>query len=284
MIIGTIGDDTIGLGVSTPGDDVVNAWAGNDWVDGLNGDDRLNGSTGDDTMLGGLGNDRLDGGTGVDTMTGGDGNDHYYVDNAGDVVAESPGGGVDTIRCTLSSYVLGEEVERLRFVGIGDFTGTGNELANHLWGGGGSDVLAGGLGNDMLDGGLGADTMDGGGGDDTFHVDDADDQIIEAVGGGTDTVFSSVNYTLDAGQAVEVLRGVGTTGLMLTGNELDNLLLGTAGDDSLDTGAGNDEVRAGEGSDLITTSGASAMVDAGEGDDTIRVDGASTSSGFVQGG
>jgi len=282
--LGTNGNDDIGVGITTSGDDDVNGLDGDDRIQGLAGDDRLFGGLGFDTLIGGLDNDRLDGGDGVDEMAGGDGNDRYYVDAAGDVVSEAPGGGVDTVWTNLASYVLGEEVERLRFTGIGDFTGTGNELANRLWGGGGSDILAGDLGDDMLDGGLGADTMDGGGGDDTLYVDDADDQIIEAVGDGTDTVLATVNYTLDAGQEVEVLRGVGTTGLALTGNELDNVLLGTTGDDSLDTGAGDDEVRAGDGSDLITTSGTSAMIYAGEGNDTIRIDGSSTSSGYAEGG
>jgi hypothetical protein len=196
MILGTSGNDMIGVGIATEGDDDVNGLGGNDWIDGLAGDDRLYGSTGDDTLLGGLGNDRLDGGSGIDAMTGGDGNDWYYVDAPGDAVSESPGGGVDTVRTTLASYVLGEEVERLRFAGIGDFTGTGNDLGNRLWGGGGSDVLAGALGNDSLDGGLGADTLEGGGGNDTYYVDDANDRTIEATGGGIDTVFASVNYTL----------------------------------------------------------------------------------------
>ena len=284
MIRGTTGNDTIGLGSATPGDDVVNGRGGDDWIDGLAGDDRLYGSTDDDTLIGGFGNDRLDGGIGIDAMTGGGGNDRYHVDNAADVVSEAPGGGVDTIWTTLSTYVLGAEVERLRFVGTGDFSGTGNELANRLWGGGGSDTLAGGLGNDRLDGGLGADTMDGGGGDDTYFVDDANDRVVEATGGGTDMVHASVNYTLEAGQEIELLRGLGTTGLMLTGNEFDNRLLGTSGDDVLDGGAGNDRIQAGEGSDTITASGASALIDAGDGDDTIRVDGNSTSSGFADGG
>jgi Ca2+-binding RTX toxin-like protein len=284
MIMGTSGSDDIGVGITTSGDDVVNGRGGDDRIEGLAGDDRLYGSAGFDILIGGADNDRLVGGVGLDEMAGGDGNDRYYVDAAGDVVSEASGEGVDTVWTTLSSYTLVEEVERLRFVGIGDFTGTGNELANRLWGGSGSDVLAGALGNDRLDGRLGADTMDGGGGNDTYHVDDANDRTIEATGGGTDTVFASVNYTLEAGEEVELLRGVGQAGLMLTGNEFDNRLLGTVGDDVLDGGAGNDRILAGDGSDLITTSGASAMIDAGEGNDTIRIDGPSTSFGHVEGG
>lgn len=39
MIMGTAGNDTIGSGITTPGDDVVNGLGGEDWIDGLAGDD-----------------------------------------------------------------------------------------------------------------------------------------------------------------------------------------------------------------------------------------------------
>ena len=48
--------------------------------------------------------------------------------------------------------------------------------------------------------------MSGGAGNDTYYVDNGADQVFEAVGGGTDTVWASVNYTLQAGQEVEFLR------------------------------------------------------------------------------
>jgi Ca2+-binding RTX toxin-like protein len=50
----------------------------------------LIGSTGHDQLLGLAGNDVLNGGTGADLLKGGLGNDTYVVDNAGDVVDETP--------------------------------------------------------------------------------------------------------------------------------------------------------------------------------------------------
>ena len=39
-------------------------------------------------------------------MLGGAGNDTYIVDNAGDVVSELAGQGIDTVRTTLANYTL----------------------------------------------------------------------------------------------------------------------------------------------------------------------------------
>ena len=61
--------------------------------------------------------------------------------------------------------------------------------------------------------------MAGGAGNDTYFVDNAGDVVNEAVGQGTDTVMASVNYSLTAGSEIEFLRGTGTSGLSLTGNE-----------------------------------------------------------------
>src|SRR5262249_7748890 len=67
-----------------------------------------------------------------------------------------------------------------------------------LYGLGGSDILTGGAGNDILDGGLGIDVMSGGLGNDTYYVDNQADSIVEHPNEGTDTVYSTVNYTMAA--------------------------------------------------------------------------------------
>ena len=94
--------------------------------------------------------------------------------------------------------------------------------------------------------------MSGGSGNDIYVVDNGSDLVKEAAGGGTDTVYASVNYTLGAGQEIEYLRAnAGATGLTLGGNELANVLVGNSGADTLYGGAGNDVLYGGLGADRL---------------------------------
>ena len=234
-------------------------------------DDYLIGGSGGDTLNGGLGADRLDGRAGADTMAGGGGDDIYYVDNAGDQVVEAAAGGNDNVYASVDyALAAGQEVEFLRVYGSSGLTLTGNELADYLIGGASGDTLNGGLGNDRLDGRAGADTMTGGGGNDIYYVDNAGDQVVEAAAGGSDNVFTSVDYTLAAGMEVEFLRVYGSSGLTLTGNELADYLIGGSGGDTLNGGLGADRLLGGGGADTfvfaaLTGSGTTASTR-----DTIR--------------
>jgi Ca2+-binding RTX toxin-like protein len=143
--------------------------------------------------------------------------------------------------------------------------GAGNDK---IFGLGGDDDISGLDGNDLLDGGAGADRMVGGAGSDRYRVDNADDEIVEAVGGGREIVWATVDYTLAAGQEIKRLQttdAAATTGIDFTGNEFGNSLLGNAGDNVLIGGAGDDHISGGAGADRM---------EGGAGDDTFRVDNA----------
>ncbi|MFL6846579.1 MAG: M10 family metallopeptidase C-terminal domain-containing protein [Allosphingosinicella sp.] len=229
---------------------------GDDTIVGNDVDNVLNGNAGADHLEGRLGNDTLIGGLGADVMLGGLGNDAYVVDNAGDIVTEVAGEGTDSVSSSIS-YTLTDNVENLTLTGDAlngtgnalDNAITGDALGNTLLGGLGNDTLTGLGGDDTLNGGAGADTMIGGLGNDLYFVDNAGDSVVELGGQGTDTVSSSISYTLGDNVENLILTGSATDG---TGNGLDNVLTGNALSNHLSGGAGNDRLIGGDGVDYFT--------------------------------
>ena len=140
------------------------------------------------SLFGNSGNNTLDGGAGADSMYGGLGNDAYVVDNIGDVVVENAGEGSDTVYAS-ANYRLSANVETLVLQGSAGLQGSGNALANALYGN---------SGNNTLDGDTGADSMYGGAGDDSYVVENGGDLVVENANEGSDTVYACLLYTSDA--------------------------------------------------------------------------------------
>jgi len=217
-------------------------------VNGTANSETLTGTTGRDAIYGFAANDTLNGGMGADTLVGGAGNDIYVVDNVGDIVIELTGEGTDTVQSSVT-YTLTDNVENLTLTGTAAINGTGNGLNNVLTGNVASNILTGGTGNDTLNGGAGADTLIGGAGNDIYVVDNAGDVVIEIAGEGTDTVRSSITYTL--GDNIENLTLTGTTAINGTGNGLNNVLTGNVASNVLTGGIGNDTLNGGTGADTL---------------------------------
>lgn len=267
------------------GDDQLFGMGDSDRLDGGAGNDSLYGGAGSDTLLGGDGDDWLDGGEGYNHLVGGMGNDTYVVDSQGsNFIVENIGGGIDTVLSS-ATHTLGNALENLVLTGSANIDGYGNQLDNDitgnagdnrlkgeagndrlygldgkdvleggagndsLFGGAGDDTLYGGDGDDWLDAGEGADTLVGGAGNDTYVVSQVKQQIREEIGGGLDTVRSSIHFGLLAN--LENLVLTGTADLNGAGNELNNELTGNTGNNVLEGGAGNDRLEGGAGDDLL---------------------------------
>ena len=211
-------------------------------------------------IIGNASDNFLDGLTGSDTLIGGLGNDTYVVDNIGDLVVEQSSQGIDTVNSYIS-YILGENLENLILLGSNKLSATGNENANKIdgnnadnliYGMGGNDILIGNGGDDLLFGGTGADSMQGGLGDDTYYVDQVDDVISEATGGGRDLVISSISLTL--ADQVENLQLVESDAITGVGNKLDNIIYGNNNDNMIDGNGGRDILTGGLGADTFRIS------------------------------
>ncbi|TRU30603.1 MAG: hypothetical protein EWV78_22725, partial [Microcystis aeruginosa Ma_MB_F_20061100_S20D] len=130
-----------------------------------------------------------------------------------------------------------------------------------LSGAGGVDLLVGGKGNDRLNGGSGTDFLYGGLGNDSYVVDNIGDVVSEDGNSGIDIIETSVSLTLSAN--IESLLLTGSSSIHGTGNELDNILTGNSGSNTLIGGVGNDRLDGKAGVDTML---------GGVGDDTYVVE------------
>ncbi|QXH45707.1 hypothetical protein KSS93_22960 [Pseudomonas xanthosomatis] len=256
-------------------------------ITGNAGDNVLTGNASRNVISAGDGNDTLDGKGGGDRLIGGAGNDTYYVYSDSDEVVEAADEGIDTVHVMgagKNGYTLAANVENAIIGAKTAINLTGNELDNQLTGNDAANIL---------DGGAGADTLIGGKGNDTYIVDNAGDVVVELENEGTDTVRSSINYTLGANLENLVLLDGASNG---TGNDLKNIITGNSAANVLDGGKGVDTLIGGAGDDtyivdlLVKGTGTKATValedtiteKANEGSDTLvlRMD-ADTVAGFT---
>jgi len=178
----------------------------------------------------------LDGGVGEDTLIGTVGRSNtYIVDNVKDIIIErenknknSLDTSIDLVESSID-WILGDYLENLTLTGSSNLNGTGNSLNNKI---------TGNSGNNIIDGKQGSDTMIGGLGNDTYIVDNLNDDVLEYVNGGNDTVISSVNYYLTSKYRYEIenITLTGNSNLNATGNYKSNVLIGNSGNNILNGG------------------------------------------------
>lgn len=273
-----------GLFDDPSGNDYLDGGADNDQLFGMDGSDTLNGGEGNDELRGGAGNDTLFAGIGADFLDGGEGNDRIYADgsdahrydvlygSAGDDVyildgnnivfrGDGADAGYDLIEASTSIRLVNADgsdavaIEAITLTGTGTLyadanslanTLRGNNAANSLFGRGGSDTLYGNGGIDYLNGGADYDLLIGGTGNDYYVVNDYDG-LLENAGEGTDTVQSSIGWSLGAN--FENLGLVGTANIHGFGNAHSNQLTGNSGNNDLRANLSYDTLIGGAGDD-----------------------------------
>ncbi len=204
----------------------------------------------------GAGDDVYDGRGGIlnGSVAGGAGNDIYFTSAPALIIVEDAGGGDADQVDAATSFQLGDGVELLTLLGADDYNGTGNALANGLFGNTGNNILSGLDGNDTLFGEGGNDRMTGGTQNDLMY-------------GGFE------NDTLFGGAGGDVLNGDSGNDVLNGGTGRDTMTGGTG----LDTFVFTAVVQSGK-----TNSSADRITDFIHGDDRVNlasIDADSTSAG-----
>ena len=233
-------DELFGLG----GNDTLDGGDGKDYMDGGHGNDKIDGGDGEDIVWAGAGNDTIDGGNGDDEIATEDGNDSVRAGEGDDYVDSGDG----------NDAVDGGDGDDMLLGFTGNDKLTGGDGDDYLAGEEGADQLTGGTGDDYLEGGAGADKMAGGAGDDVYFVDTKSDKITESTNSGTDSVVTSIDYTLGSNLDDLYLYSEEGDALKGTGNKLDNQIFGDSQDDTIDGKEGSDTLEGGEGSDVFVFS------------------------------
>ena len=221
LLQGLGGNDTYIVGA---GDNVVEAAGGGTDLVGTVISYALTANVENLTLLGsnaiaGVGNNLANGLDGTqnskaNVLRGLAGNDTYFV-GAGDVVIEAAGGGTSDVVRSLVNYTLGANVEHLVLISSVNQNGTGNTLANTIYGNAKNNVLSGGAGGDTLNGLAGNDTLIGGTGLDFLSGGLGSDLFVfnAAPAQANIDVISDFNHAADTFQlensVMKTLGGVG---------------------------------------------------------------------------
>lgn len=236
------------------GNETLSGGDGNDWIDGHGGVDQLDGGDGSDIisgggmLIGGLGNDTLSvsvTGSGSSQLFGGDGDDvlSTWIGAAG---PSSPG----------SSLVGGHGNDTIYM--------SFNDTAIHVVGDG-VDLFSASASNTIQLQGFKLSDLQWGRQKDTNNLTIAnanslDNDRITITGFYSDISRVKIQVLNEAGTGYVTLSDATIDGLLKTGSDLDNYLLGTSGIDNLDGKRGNDYIDGNSGNDSLA---------GGDGNDTI---------------
>ena len=233
-IVGGTGNDTI-FGVA--GNDTLNGGAGKDILWGEYDDDLLFGGTANDTLNGGAGDDTLHAGTGDDMLTGGAGND-VFVYTAG--------------KDTITDYAAGDKIS-LNVANISRTTVSGSNVVFTV-------------GKSKL-------TVKDAKGETITLLDTSGKEYSTIVGGTTLVVSDVTSSPVKANSEAKLIdASERTKAVKITGNKLDNTIIGGSGNDSLHGGNGDDSIVSGSGNNKLYGNAGNDTLIGGTGADTLSGD------------
>lgn len=158
---------------------------------------------------------------------------------------------------TLLDVEAGDELDTVRIQA---------RTSSRLVGGDGSDTLIGGDAGDTLIGGPGADTMSGGGGIDVLDYSDRTNPLTITLDDKADDGEAGENDK-DAPD-IEIVNG-GSGNDTITGSDVDNILNGNGGNDTLNGGAGDDALERGDADGKLEPGAGDDVLNGGPGNDSV---------------
>ncbi|MFL5839460.1 MAG: calcium-binding protein [Thermoleophilaceae bacterium] len=305
-VSGTQNNDTLAGG---DGNDGLDGARGDDALNGGNGDDRFSGGEGNDTADGGADDDTFSAGFGTDSTTinntddstsatrnrpnGDPGADTYIGGPGTDQVNYSE---MDTSQtCTSSpstfSFTCGGTTRTFASASASpdDQAGDGrqgegdnvksdiedvstDDAGDTIAGSAAANEIRGHSGNDTITAGGGVDRVLGGNGDDTIDVRDAGPDAVDC-GAGNDTVLVDF-YNLDAVTNCEVVQtpspNTAQCGNLIQGDNKDQILDGTPGNDKI-MGLGGTDIATGDaGNDCVFGGADFDKLFGGDGNDQLN--------------
>ncbi|HET9667108.1 MAG TPA: hypothetical protein VFP09_10145, partial [Desertimonas sp.] len=259
---------------------VVNGGAGNDIINasGVHGQVNL-------SLNGGEGNDTITGSAGNDAVNGGRGNDVAMLGAGYDTFVWNPGDGSDTVEGQAGSDTLvfngaiikenidisanGSRVRLTRDIAgitmdlagvetldVNTLGGADNVTVNDLTGTGVGEVKIGLGTNGAADGEADTITLNATNGDDVITIVN-DNGVITVKGLGSDVTITDFDandrIVINGLGGDDVIEASGLSGMQLTANggAGDDILIGSAGNDTLNGEAGDDVLIGGPGQDVL---------------------------------
>jgi hypothetical protein len=221
------GNDTITISASV-GALAINAGDGADTVNASAATHAmtLSGGLGDDALTGGSANDVLTGGDGNDVLTGSAGVDSLTGGVGNDVFAFTSGThSNDTAADTITDFATGTDKIRISITGSDIDASSFASVANYN---AGETSLSGKAGDGFYSSG-----------DQRFYID--------TNGGGAGNVTESTDYVVTSANAINAA-------------DIQFIITGTSGNDTLISGSGNDTISGGLGVNSVTTGGGNDVV------------------------